>query len=177
MDVSEILGRARGAGAVDPDDAPPAVPDDISSLDDILPADPAPKRAGKATSGWVGPKGKGAAPKVSAAQKREIADALELIQVMLGGTIQMRDQVCGGAIVNNAANVAAKAVPIICRNPAWVAWFTAGTGWMDVLGLVIALREPIATMWSHHVTHTIGHEGEQDAGADDDLSAFTAPEL
>jgi hypothetical protein len=188
VDVSDILSRAGLTSRNADDDAPDipdeSIPDDISSLEPLLEPDPKPKHtqeSGALTSGWIGSSrakkaGGSLPPKVTAKQRSEIEDALTMIQIMVGGTLQLRDPHCGGAIVDQAETVAKKAVPIICRNPQWVSWFTSGTGWLDILGLIIALRPVVGTVWGHHVTHTIG-DAEGGDGSADDLSAFTAPSL
>jgi hypothetical protein len=180
VDVSALLRGERplvANGAADPGDA---VPDDLSGLDDLLEPDPAPRRAADGPAQGAAAKLKriGGAPaaKITPKQKKEITDALELIQLIVGGAVQIRDRHCGTAIVDNAENASAKALPIICRNPAWVAWFTGSAGWLDVLGLIIALKPVMSTWWGHHVTHTIGDGKGEDDDADD-LSAFTAPAI
>lgn len=175
LGIAEILERARLA---DPDDdAPlPGVPDDVSALDDagrfddVLPPDPKP---GKVRRPKLRTVVRPAAPvRPTAAQRRQVADALVLMQTLLGGAIQFRDPICGGEIVANAESVAEKAVPIICRNPAWLEWFTGSAGFLDVIGLAVALKPVLATFWGHHVSHTIGHEGE---GEPVDYSGYSAP--
>jgi hypothetical protein len=82
--------------------------------------------------------------------------------------------VCGGAILENAENVAEKAVPIICRNPAWLEWFTGSAGFLDVIGLAVALRPVLMTFWGHHVSRSIAHEEE---GEPVDYSGYSAPSI
>ena len=183
MDVAEWLDRVRPTSSDGFNESPADVtaPDDISGLDDILAPDPRPKRAGDTRGAALGKKikdvGASTPMRVTVKQKTAITDALTMIQLMVGGGIQFRDPHCGDAIVQNAETVADKALPIICRNPAWVAWFTGGTGWLDVLGLLIALKPVLGTFWGHHVTHTIGQDGEGDGGDSSDFSAFQAPSL
>lgn len=174
MDISGLLERAR---LVEPagDEPLSAIPDDASSLDgdglfdDQLPPDPKPGKT-RRTRMRI-PKTPSSA-KPTAAQKRQVADALVLLQTLVGGGVQLRDPVCGSTILAHAENVADKAVPIICRNPAWLEWFTGSTGFLDVLGLAVALTPVLKTVWGHHVTHSIGHEGE---GEQVDYSGYSAP--
>jgi hypothetical protein len=176
LDISGILERARLADP--PSDVPVSdIPDDVSSLDgasgfdDTLPPDPKPGKV-RRTKGRVS---RPAAPvKATAAQKRQVADALVLLQSLLGGGIQLRDPVCGGAIVTNAEKVAEKAVPIICRNPLWLEWFTGSAGFLDVLGLAMALRPVLTTVWGHHISHTISTEED---GEPVDYSGYSAPSI
>jgi hypothetical protein len=172
MGISDLLDRARLVMMPDEESLPP-VPDDASSLledEDVLPPDPKPGKPRRAKSTRAGAWGK-----ATAAQKRQVADALFLIQSIIGGGLQLRDPVCGGAILENAQNVADKAVPIICRNPAWLRWFTESTGFLDVIALLVALQPVGATIWRHHVTHTVSHEEGGESAVD--YSAYAVPSL
>lgn len=173
--MNSLLARGRlvGDDDADPDMAAgaDAVPDDISSLDDLLEPDPRPaKRTGRARPGST--------KKATAGEKRAIQDSLTMLMGILGGAVSFRDPYCGGALSEQTDDIAAKLVPIIARNPAWVAWFAGSTGFLDVLGLLVALRPVAATVIGHHVTHTIGDDAEGGGGGEPgDLSAFTAPTL
>lgn len=174
MDITDVLGKRRGPQGSDlpddfdvPDYPPTDEGDDAPGSGDLLAPDPKPRRDKRRN--YSGP-----AKKATAAEKRQINDAMKLMLLTLGGGIAFRDPHCGGAITSNAENIAEKAVPLIARNPAWVAWFCGSTGFLDVMGLLIALRPVAGTVWGHHVTHSIGDE--QPGGADD-LSVFTAPPL
>lgn len=177
MNIADMLGRSSTDNDADlPEDMevpdyPPADDADIPSGNvdsDILSPDPAPKRDGrKARRGSAVP-----AKKATAAQRKAIEDACSMMLLTLGGGISFRDAHCGGLVTEHADNVAAKMVPIIARNPQWVEWFTGTSGWLDVMGLLIALRPIGAGFWAHHVSHTVG-EGV----AQVDYSQFTAPDL
>jgi hypothetical protein len=174
MDIAEILGRGKSDTDSDlpeefqvPDYPPTDDADDASGPveADLLEPDPAPRRGKKTTR---------SAPvrKVTLAQKGQIEDACALILTTIGGGISLRDQHCGPALTEHADNAAKKLVPIIARNPRWVEWFCGSTGFLDVMGLVMAFRPVLVTMWSHHVTHTIGEGVEQL-----DYSKYAAPDL
>lgn len=173
MDIAELLGRSKSHGDSDlpedfevPDYPPPEDSDVSPDTFDLLEADPVPHRDRKALRASAGSK------KVTAGQKRQIQDAVQLMLLTLGGGIAFRDAHCGGAITENASNIAAKAAPLISRNPAWVEWFCGSTGFLDVMGLLIALQPVGASIWGHHVTHTVDTGGGQL-----DLSRFEAPDL
>src|SRR5215831_11952428 len=90
------------------------VPDDASGIvdqepDDLLPPDPRPNRRG-------GTKPR-PAPKATAAQKRQAKDGVETLILMLGGAWSLRDEHCGGALVDGAPPIAAAAMPLIARHP------------------------------------------------------------
>lgn len=174
MDITEILGRGRGTTDSDlpedldvPDYPPTDEGDGAPGPADTLTPDPKPRRDRRTSR-------PAPAKKATAQEKRQIKDALSLMLLTLGGGISFRDPHCGGAITSSADNIADKAVPLIARNPQWVEWFCGTTGFLDVLGLLIALRETAAVIWGHHVSHTISDEHP---GGADDLSIFTAPAL
>jgi hypothetical protein len=173
MDIAELLGRGKSNTDSDlPEDleVPDYPPTDDSdsasrSLDeDALEPDPAPRRGKKIT--------RTAVRKVTATQKRQIEDAVSLLLTTLGAGISFRDQHCGPALTEHADNIADKLVPIIARNPKWVEWFCGSTGFLDAMGLVIAFRPLLTTVWAHHVTHTVG-EGAIAV----DYSQYRAPDL
>lgn len=174
MDLQELLGRARSGGHDDTSDMPDLqIPDDASSLDDTLPPDPKP---GKAKRQPLRAPRTGA-PKATAGQRRQVEDSLMMMMQLLGGGLSFRDQVCGPAINENAANIAKAASPIICRNPAMLAWFVGGTGIMDLMALCIALQPVAMTIGRHHITHSIGHDHGQEEVGPVDYSAYGAPAI
>jgi hypothetical protein len=169
-DLMERLGFSRPA---DQDDLADQVPDDARELaddvddDDQLPPDPKPAR--KRT--------KVAFPetqtKVSAAEKRQVKDALGLIIGVPAGLWAMRDPYCGGALKEQTDAIIKAALPMICRHPGALRFFTsANAPWLDLFGLMTALAPVAAAVYGHHVTHTVGQEEE---ASDADLSAYTAP--
>jgi hypothetical protein len=174
MDIAELFGRSKSDERSElPEDF--SVPDYPPSDDadaspdlygDLLESDPAPRRDKRAL------RASGGSKKVTVGQKRQIQDALELMLITLGGGVTFRDPHCGGVLTDHAANIAAKATPLISRNPQWVEWFTGSTGFLDVMGLLIALRPVGSSIWGHHVSHTVDTEVGQL-----DLSQFTAPDL
>jgi hypothetical protein len=175
MDIAELLGRNRADDASDlPEnfsvpDYPPGEDADASPAADLLEPDPKPSREarGRKMRPSTTP-----AKKATAQEKRQIRDALSMMMLTLGGGMAFRDPVCGGAITEHADNIAEKAVPLIARNPAWVEWFCGSTGFLDILGLLIALRPVGATVWSHHVSHSTDA-----GGAHADYTNLVAPDL
>lgn len=176
--LDNLVDRLRGAFS-DEDDIDGTdgieVPDDASSLldapvaDDILPPDPKPGKKQRATR-----KSASAIPakKATAAEKRQVEDALNLILGMAGGGIALRDPVCGGSLLKQQNDIVTSATAIICRNPSWLNWFTGGTGFLDALALFGALLPVGVTAYKHHVSHSIGREGE--GGHVDHASAYAA---
>lgn len=148
------------------------VPDDASGLmedveSDILEPDPKPVRKGAA-------KRRPAAPgKITAGQKRQLKDSLELMISLPAGAWAMRDPHCGVALLDSSEEIAARLVPLVMRSPTALQWFLGeGAGFMDWIGLAMALRPVVTTVWGHHVSKSVGlEEGEQGG----DYSQFTAP--
>lgn len=145
------------------------VPDDLSGLDesDLLPADPPAARRTAKTPRKV-------PAKPTKAVQNQVADALTMMITLPAGVLAFRDPICGGAVLEQADEVVAKLVPIVCRNPAMLRWFTEGAGYLDFFALATAVFPIARTVWAHHVTHSIGTEGE-DADAGEDFSRYTAP--
>ena len=144
------------------------VPDDLSGLDetDLLPPDPpAARRIAKTP--------RKSAAKPTKAVQNQVADALTMMITLPAGVLAFRDPLCGGAVLEQADEVVAKLVPIVCRNPAMLRWFTEGAGYMDFFALATALFPIARTVWAHHVTHSIGME-EEDEGAED-FNRYVAP--
>lgn len=178
MSISGLLERAKTGGTEVPDDPRELSDDGLVDLgvlnevldDDLLEPDPKPGPAQKA-KGIKPPK----APlpsKATAAQKRQVQDMLELALKFMGAGVSLRDGHCGGAINEQSQAIAKACVPLVARNPQVLAWFVGGTGFMDWLGLLMALQPVVGTVWGHHITHTVGGEDEEDGV---DYSAFTAP--
>lgn len=145
------------------------VPDDLSGLDDegdLLPPDPpAARRTVKAP--------RKTAPKPTKAVQNQVADALTMMITLPAGILAFRDPICGGAILDQADDVVAKLVPIVCRNPAMLRWFTEGAGYMDFFALAAAVAPIAKTIWAHHVSHTLSLE-EEEEGAED-FNRYVAP--
>jgi hypothetical protein len=182
MPITEFLNGVKDRVHVAEDPPPaPAVPepDDLDALEGLfdLGPDPVaedPKPARRASKGRGGAQ---AAARVTAAQKRAVADALEMMITLPAGIVAMKDPVCGGAVLEHCDNVVKKLTPIVCRNPGLVEWFTTGAGYMDWFGLLMALYPIGATVLAHHVVRPQGQE-ESDAHAGaPDFSQYRAPSL
>lgn len=164
FDLLDRLGLSSSEPAAEDD--LPDIPDDASELDapdDELPEDPKPSR--KAPKFSL-PSSSG---KATPAEKRQVKDALSLIVKVPAGIVSMRDPYCGGALNDQADAIVKSLVPIVCRNPAMLRWFTAANApWLDILAVITAFAPVVSTIYGHHVKHTIG--GEDQHGPD--LSAY-----
>ena len=166
--IENLLQKVR-AGS-DPEPGPDldiSAPDDLSGLteaDDLLEPDPKPdrKRAPRVREGGRS--------RITAAQRRQVEDALVILMTMPAAGWALRDPHCGNAALQAVKPTAKSLVPIIARNPVWLAWFTSDTGWLNWLGVAVALKPVATAVWSHHVAKTVsapqaGEDGETDAYA------------
>lgn len=136
-------------------------------LTDLLEPDPKPVRERSAPTP---PKRPAKAP--TKAVQTEVADALTMMITLPAGMLSLKDPICGTAILNQVDDVVKRLVPIICRNPAMLKWFTGSSGYMDFIALATALAPIAKTIWSHHVTKSIGHEDDYE---EMDFSNYSAP--
>jgi hypothetical protein len=173
MATSELirgLGERLAGASAAPADAPPEHAEAPEPDADLLPPDPKPGR--KARGAGRAPR---AAAKATIAQKRTVADALTMMITMPAGIVSLRDPVCGNAVLDQAEAVVDRLVPIVCRNPAMLGWFTEGAAYMDWIALMGALAPIAKTVWSHHVTRSLGHEEGPGEHAPADFGAYPAP--
>lgn len=68
--------------------------------------------------------------------------------------VSAKDPVCGTSFAENSDVIAAKLVPIICKSPDLVRWFTKGGDYMLWFDLAMACLPVIKTMAAHHVFNT-----------------------
>lgn len=166
MALTDLLERV---GLADPSgDLDDLVPDDASALDDQeeeLEPDPKPSRKRAALSLPT------SQPKSTGAERKQVKDALTVCIKGPAAIVSIRDPHCGGALADQADDIIKALVPIICRNPAMLTFFTAANApWLDILALFMAFKPVVSTVYQHHVKHSIGEERETV-----DLSAYAAP--
>lgn len=183
MAIQDFLAGVKDRATV-AEEAEPAAPAEaeepdpfdsiVAEFGDAAPGeDPKPARRASRAS-----RASSAAQKVTAAQKRAVSDALEMMITLPAGMVAMKDPVCGGAALEHCDNIVKKLTPIVCRNPAMVEWFTTGAGYLDWFGLASALAPLFMTVWSHHVTRPQEQEGTHAHPAGEpDFSHYTAPSL
>lgn len=174
FDLLDRLGLSSEPTPEDAEDDLPDIPDDVSELDDAdeLPEDPKPSRKKKAPFSLPS----SAPGRATPTERRQVKDALSLLIKAPAGVISMRDPYCGGALGDQADAIVKAMVPIVCRNPAMLRWFTsANAPWLDILALITAFAPVVTTIYGHHVKHTIG--GEEAAHGGPDLSAYIAPSV
>lgn len=169
MAIGELLRGAREAAPAD--DAEHA--DTPEPADDTLPEDPKPARRARARS--TSSRSSQPPNRVTVAQRKAVHDALEMMIVLPAGIAELRDPYCGAALSAQADAIVERLTPIVCRNATMLAWFTESAGYLDWLGLATAIWPVLTTIWGHHVTHSIGQEGEADGGSADDFSQYAAP--
>lgn len=160
----------------------PEVPDDASALDpeagegDQLPADPAPSRTSSRRRSRT--RASRTAQKATRQEADQVRDALTMLLTVPMWAGQMKDPICGGAVMAERDAIIKSLVPIACRHPAALALLTGSDApWMEYLALMTALKPVVQTVWGHHVSHTIGAqdpESDQGGGGLVDLSRYTA---
>lgn len=140
---------------------------------DELPPDPQPSRR---TAKGRRRTARAASPrKASKAEQDQVRDALTMLYTLPAWGLQLRDAHCGGALMDQRDAIIDALTPIVCRNPAMLAFFTAANApWMDYLALFQALLPVGQAVWGHHVTRTVGRD-ESAGGVPVDLSAYAAP--
>lgn len=172
MAIGDLLRGAQSAPAGDEHEHAESTPDVV---DDVLTEDPKPARRARARS--TSPRASQPATRVTVAQRKAVHDALEMMIVLPAGIAELRDPYCGAALSSQADAIVERLTPIVCRNAGMLAWFTESAGYLDWLGLATAIWPVITTVWAHHVTHSIGAEGDGhgDGAAVDDFSQYSAP--
>jgi hypothetical protein len=85
----------------------------------------------------------------------DIEGKVGMMIMMVSMLLQAKDPICGKALEDNGPNIAQKFVPIICKSPELVRWFTKGGNYTAWLDLVMALWPVCTVAFSHHVTHTV----------------------
>jgi hypothetical protein len=161
--ISKLKGNVREV------DETLEIPNDLSGLDDegdLLTPDPPPARR-------TAKQPRKQAPKPTKAVQSQVADALTMMITLPAGIMAFRDPFCAGAVLENADNIVAKLVPIVCRNPAMLRWFTEGAGYMDFFALATAIAPVARTLWAHHVSHSVGQEEDEDGA--EDFNQYVTP--
>lgn len=174
MAITDLIDRLSGSTGTDdgnqPDGPEFTAPDDLSGLDEGLDLTPDPKPARRRTRTAI----PSAAGRATAAQKKAVRDAWLMLLTPTTGLWSMRDPHCGGAAFAQREAIADAMVPIICRNPAWLRFFTSGdAAWLHYVALATALQPVGAAVFAHHVRHSVGG-GDGAGGEAVDYSAYTA---
>lgn len=168
MAISDLITNIKTHISEAPEPESVEIPDDISELDDVLPPDPAPARRTKPTKTT-----KPAPAKVTAGTKRQVTDAVKILLLFPAGAWALRDERCGGTALSIVDDVTTAAVPIICRNPKALAFFTEGTAWLEWLALFSALSPLARDVWAHHIAGTVGDDQAEDV----DYAQYAAPTI
>lgn len=86
----------------------------------------------------------------------DIEGKVAMMLMMTSMLLQTKDPICGKALEDNGPNIAQKFVPIICKSPELVRWFTKGGNYTAWLDLCMALWPVLTVVFSHHVSHSVG---------------------
>lgn len=86
---------------------------------------------------------------------KRVKDDIEGKLGMLFGFAAMglsaKDPTCGGSLAENADTIAVKMVPIICKSPDLVRWFTKGGDYMLWFDLAMACMPVLKVAAQHHI--------------------------
>lgn len=100
---------------------------------------------------------------VSAEVKDDIGGMLGLAAAIVLPAAEHADPHCGGALADNFDRIVEKAIPLICRSERVVKWMQAeGGGFMDWIGLGIALAPVGRAVAEHHILKTVEVVEEKD---------------
>jgi hypothetical protein len=95
--------------------------------------------------------------------QKEIQESVEAYLGMFAAGWAMKDPVCGSVALDTLPNIAAKAVPLLSRNPKVVAYLTKGSNFKEVMDFIFACLPLIQVAYAHHMAHTIVTGPEQEA--------------
>lgn len=90
--------------------------------------------------------------KITAAVRRDITGKLAFMLSMTGNIVQIADPICGGAIIDQSGEMAAKLTPILCQSPAVVAWFRRSSNVMMYADLLISCGPVLMVIFQHHLS-------------------------
>lgn len=95
--------------------------------------------------------------RITKAVREDIAGKLGMMFGFMSMGLTIRDPICGKAIGDNADTIIPKLVPIICKSPDMVRWFTSkNSGYLIWFELIMVLWPVFQVVIAHHITHTIG---------------------
>jgi hypothetical protein len=120
-------------------------------------------------------------PKITADTRRDIQAKVAIMLTLPATMWAARDPWCGDVAVAQVPAVSEALTDIFCDSPDMVVFFTsAGGQYMKWLSLATAVQPVAATVFAHHIRHSIGqedanHGGLSGAYAPPDMSAFHAP--
>jgi hypothetical protein len=95
--------------------------------------------------------------RITKAVKDDIAGKLGMLFGFMTVGLSMKDPICAKAVGDNAEHIIPKLVPIICKSPDMVRWFTSkNSGYIVYFELMMVCWPVIQVFIGHHVTHSIG---------------------
>lgn len=116
-------------------------------------ADPDPSDAGSRKS---------YARRVSARVEKEIQDTVEAYLGVLSTMWAMKDPICGEVALEITPNVAAKAVPLLAKNPKIVSYLTKGNSFKEIMDFALAVAPLVRVVYAHHLSRTISVGQDQE---------------
>jgi len=97
---------------------------------------------------------------VSARTRKRISAELQVWGEILAMPLQARDPICGEVVAQQMEPVCDRISAILGRYPDLAAKFLGSTVAADVVGLLAALKPIAMVVTAHHITHTIGDNGD-----------------
>jgi hypothetical protein len=109
------------------------------------------------------PEAKDAKPQIRVTKRvrDDIEGKLAMMFAMVAMLWETKDPICATSLADNAPNISEKLVPIICKSPEMVRWFTKGgnyTAWLDLMMVLVPFGKVV---FAHHVTHSMEGKGNQ----------------
>jgi hypothetical protein len=136
--------------------------------DDLRDAEPA-----HGSDGWARETARIAAPRVTAAMRRDIAAKIAIPFTVSGAIWEARDPLCGGAFNAQRSALAADLAALACDSPWWVQFFTGPAGgYMRYIQLAADVWPVVEMILAHHVLHRVG---QPPAGGQGPADATTPP--
>jgi hypothetical protein len=96
---------------------------------------------------------------VTPAIRNDVAGKMGLFAIIIGLPFEAMDPYCGNIFANNVENIIDKTVPIICRSPGAVKFFTSTTGgWMEWVAMIQAWWPVLTAIYAHHLARTVSRD-------------------
>lgn len=148
MAVDDLIGRMRIG-----EDAESEVDELLGEDAESIEPDPKPNRTAKASAG------KGPAPKVNAATKKEVRDKLTMLIGFPAAVWMQRDPYCASVLNAQSEEIVDRLAVVACRNRRMLAWLTSTGEYTDWIMLATAVWPVVAAVWSHHIARSVEESG------------------
>lgn len=93
--------------------------------------------------------------KPSARITKSVQETIEAYLGILATGWAMRDPYCGSIALDHYENIAAKAAPLLAKNPIVVKYLTTGSNFKEAMDLALAMLPVIQAVYAHHMAHSV----------------------